>query len=194
MNSLLRVALVVGCLVACLYGQRMLDARLRAASLEPPPASAPPLELLPHVLGRWRGEDETKSAVESTSNAVLRRLYFHADTGQAVRVTLRHIAAGGATAPTPLVAGPAEPHAFHWYYALPTTDDARLDLIERAYRRVHVRPAYVVVDAAVPAGDSTDPATAVELVQFLDAAVRQLVGPAAGRYGSFDTPIASTRN
>lgn len=194
MNTLVRVTMVVGCLAAGIYGQQELDVRLRAASFEPPPEPAPPLELLPHALGRWRGEDETITAVEPPSSAVLRRLFFHADTGRVVRVTLRYFAVGGATAPTPLVAGPAEPTTFHWYYAMPTTDDPQLDLIGRAYRRLRVRPAYVAVDVAVPEGDSTDPAAAVEFVQFVDAAVRQLLGPAAGRYGSFDTPLAASRS
>jgi hypothetical protein len=194
MNTFWRVTLVVGCLAACLGGQRILGGRLRAASLEPLPVSAPPLELLPEVLGRWRGEDETIGAADRASTADLQRLYFHADTGQAVRVVLRYIAAGGAEAPAPLVAGPAETTTFCWYYALPVPDDSRFDLLERAYRRLRLRPAYVAVDVAVPAGDATDPAAAVELVRFLDAAVRQLLGPAAGRYGSFDTPIVAARS
>jgi hypothetical protein len=183
MNMLGRVTLVAGCLAASIYGQHELDVRLRAASLEPIRVPAPPLELLPQALGRWCGEDETITAVETPPADELRRLYFHADSGQAVRVTLRHVAAGAASAPKPLVAGPAEPLTFHWYYALPSPDDSQFDLLERAYRRVRSRPVYVAVDVAVPEHDASDPAAAVELVRFVDAAVRQLLGPAAGRYG-----------
>lgn len=194
MNTFLRVTWVVGVLAALTYGQRALDAHLRAAPLSTTSDVAPPLELLPQSLGRWCGEDETISAAERSPAGGVRRLYFHADTGQAARVTLRYFAAAGAVAPAPVVAGPAETLTFHWYYALPTPADPRLDVVQKAYRRLHARPAYVAVDVVVPEHFPTDPAAAGELVRFVDAALRQLIGPDAGRYGPFDAPIAPVRS
>jgi hypothetical protein len=77
---------------------------------------------------------------------------------------------------------------YYWHYTLPSPKSDELDAVQRAYQKLHVRPASMTLEVFAPERASTDVAGAQDFVRLVDAAIQDFVGPTAVR-GSHRLPV-----
>ena len=70
---------------------------------------------------------------------------------------------------------------FYWHYTLPPPEDDSLSVGQKLYQRLRRRPSSVTIEVFAPAKSQDDAEFARELVQHIDTALADHLGPTAQR-------------